>query len=348
MSIHEIAIVQLDAIEPHPNPEVTRMELVHIWGWQCCVGKGQFQAGSKAIFIPPDFLCPTDHPSFAFLKRKDGKSQERIRVRRFKGTLSQGLLISVPDELSDLPVGTNVIEQLGIERYEPPLPKSTGGDFIGAPSGLYCPKFDVENWQRWNAVFAENEMVHVTEKLHGASARYTFSQNSDGKWNQFCGSRTNWLKEDEKNIWWMAFNQCPAIGAWCQAHPGQIIYGEVFGQVQNLKYGAGKNDVFFAAFGILENDVFFAAFGILEKNTWLNFDEARQSANEHEVPWVPLLYSGPFDIEKIKELAEGDSSWPGAEHMREGCVVLPHEERNDAALGRVQLKLVSNRYLMKK
>jgi len=335
MSMHEIAIVQLDTIEPHPNPEVERMELTHIWGWQCCVGKGQFQAGDKAIYIPPDYLVPTDHPSFAFLKRDDGKPQERIRVRRFKGTLSQGLMISVPDELADLPVGTNVIEQLGIERYEPPLPKSTGGDFIGAPSGLYCPKFDVENWQRWNEIFAANELVHVTEKIHGANARFTYAQNADGEWVQYCGSRTNWMAEDDKNIWWMALKQCPSIGEWCRAHPGQIIYGEVFGQVQGLKYGAGQNDIFFAAFGILN------------KNTWLNLEEGLKSANDWGVFWAPVLYSGPFDIEKIKELAEGDSSWPGAEHMREGVVVLPQKERHDNELGRVQLKIVSNRYLEK-
>lgn len=335
MSVHEIAIVQIDEILSHPNPEVTRMELVHIWGWQCCVGKGQFKSGDKAVYIPPDYCVPTDHPSFAFLTRKDGKPQERIRVRRLKGTLSQGLMISVPDELADLPVGTNVIEQLGIERYEPPLPKTTGGDFVGAPSGLYCPKFDVENWQRYVEKFAVNEMVHVTEKLHGASARYTYAKNKDGETVQFCGSRTNWLGKDDKNIWWMALHQCPAIGVWCQANPEQIIYGEVFGQVQGLKYGAGQNDVFFAAFGILN------------KNTWLNVDDARKSANEHEVPCVPLLYAGPFDIEKIKGLAEGDSSWPGANHLREGIVILPDCERTDSELGRVQLKIVSNRYLEK-
>jgi len=175
----------------------------------------------------------------------------------------------------------------------------------------------------------------VTEKLHGANSRFCVAKNSDGELVQFCGSRTNWLKEDEKNIWWMAFNQCPAIGAWCQAHPEQILYGEIFGQVQGLKYGAKVNDIFFAAFGVLN------------KNKWLNFEEARKSVNEYEVPWCPLLYSGPFDIEKIKELAEGDSSWPGANHMREGCVILPQSERTDSELGRVQLKLVSNRYLEK-
>jgi len=334
MSTHDIDIIEIGEIFPHPDPEVTKMELTHIGGWQCCVGKGDFKKGDKAVYIPPDFLVQTDHPSFTFLKR-EGKSQERIRVKRLRGAISQGLIIPVPNELAHFPVGTNVIEQLGIERYEPPLPKSTSGDFIGAPSGLYCPKFDVENWQRYNTIFAINELVHVTEKLHGASSRYTFAKNADGEEFQFCGTRINWMKEDDTNIWWMAFNQCPAIGEWCRAHPEQIIYGEIFGQVQGLKYGAKKNDIFFAAFGILN------------KTTWLDFDDARNSAGGYTVPCVPLLYSGPFDIEKIKELAEGDSSWPRANHMREGVVILPDKERTNPEIGRVQLKIVSNRYLEK-
>ncbi len=337
MSIHEISIVQIDEILPHPNPEVTRMELVCIWGWQCCVGKGEFKSGDKAVYIPPDFLIPTDHPSFAFLVREDGKPKERIRVRRFKGTISQGLLIPVPDELADLPVGANVIEQLGIERYVPPI-DTVGENFIGGPSGLYCCKFDVESWQRWHTMFKNGEIVHATEKVHGTSARYTYAKNSDGEWTQFCGTRVNWVKEDSSkncNAYWRAFKQCLAIGEWCRANPEKILYGEVFGIVKGYKYGA-------------EGDtVFFAMFGILNQNTWLNPDEARDSADVHGVPCVPLLYSGPFDIEKIKELAEGDSSWLGAKHRREGVVVLPSEERTDAELGRVQLKLVSNRHLEK-
>lgn len=335
--MHEIEIVQLDKIEPHPDPEVERMEVTHVWGWQCCVGKNQFKSGDKAIYIPPDYMVDTSKEYFKFLNplpKYDSKVWKRIKAKRLRGTISQGLIIKVPTDLDYLPVGTNVIDQLNIKRYEPPI-ESAGDKFTGAPSGLYCPKFDVENWQRWHNTFKEGEPVHVTEKMHGTSSRYTYAKNKKGESIQFCGTRNNWVKEGGNDLYWRAFNQCPAIGAWCQANPGQILYGEVFGMVKKHKYGA-------------ENDtIFFAAFGILNQNTWLNFNEARLSANEHEVPWCPLLYSGPFDIEKIKELAEGDSSWVGASHMREGVVVLPHEERTDPEIGRVQLKIVSNRYLEK-
>lgn len=336
MSTHAVEVVEVGPIEAHPDPEVERLEVTRIGGWQCCVQKGEFAEGDLAVYVPPDYLVPTSHPSFKFLERKDGKPMERIRVRRLRGALSQGLLIPVPLRLAKcLGKGADVMEAMGIERYEPPLPKSTGGDNVSGPSGLYCPKFDVENWQRWPDVFKDGEDVRVTEKLHGASARYVYAKTKEGEWTQFCGSRTGWKAEDEKNLWWMAFRQCPAIGGWCEAHPEEILYGEVYGQVQNLKYGAGPNDVFFATFAILIGDV------------WLAFDAARGSTSLYGVPWVPLVYRGPFDLDMVLRMAEEYSLVEGAKHVREGVVVLPALERTDPELGRVQLKFVSNRYLEK-
>lgn len=342
MSTHEIAIVQIDQIEPHPNPEVERMEITHIWGWQCCIGKGQFKVGDKAVYIPPDYEVPLAHPSFSFLKKPDpnhadaGKVKERIRVRRFKGAISQGLLISVPPEVADLPVGSNVIEQLGITRYEPPMPKSTGGMFVGGPSDVYAPKFDVESMQRYYAtVFAPGEIVIATEKIHGANARFTYAPDKEGQMKQFCGSRTNWMGEDDKNIWWMAFHQNPDIGRWCQDHPGLLIYGEVYGQVQSLKYGAGKNDIFFAPFAILD------------KNKWLDYDECQKLIEGYNLTWAPFIWRGPFDLKTVLDLAEGPSMVPNANHLREGVVVVPEHERDHPEIGRVMLKAVSNEYLEK-
>ena len=334
MSQHLIEIIEIGKIIPHPDPEVDRLEITHMWGWQCCIGKDQFKEGDKAVYIPPDYVIKTVHPSFSFLA-KDGKKTERIKVRRFKGVLSQGLLISVPDDLKDLPVGTNVIDQLGIERYEPPLPKQTGSDFVSAPSDLYVPKFDIESYQRYRDKFEDGEEILATEKIHGANSRFTFAQDKEGEWKQFCGSRTNWMDESEKIIWWQAFNQCSGIGKWCEANPTKIIYGEVFGQVQNLKYGAGTNDIFFAAFGILE------------KNTWLDYDKCQMSILGFGIKWAPLVHRGPFDETLLLNLAEGDSEWPGAKHMKEGVVIIPVHERIDKRLGRVALKMVSNRYLEK-
>lgn len=111
------------------------------------------------------------------------------------------------------------------------------------------------------------------------------------------------------------------------------MYGEIFGQVQNLKYGS------------IGGQLFFAAFDILWEGKWWDFDEARIIGDQ--LSWVPLVYRGPFVKEQILEFAEGDSSWPGAQHYREGVVIKPIRERTDNKIGRVQLKVVGNRYLSK-
>jgi len=140
MSLHSVDIIAIGDILPHPNAD--RLEITHIKGWQCCIPKGQFHTGDHAVYIEPDYEVDLSHPSFAFLKDADHpKSKQRIKVRRFRGSLSQGLLISVPEDIRNLPVGSNVMDELNINRYEPPLPKSTAGDFVKPPIGIYAPVF---------------------------------------------------------------------------------------------------------------------------------------------------------------------------------------------------------------
>jgi len=62
---------------------------------------------------------------------------------------------------------------------------------------------------------------------------------------------------------------------------------------------------------------------------------------------VPVLFEGPYDWDALKALAEGKTTVPGAEGIREGVVVRPQTERRAPGLGRVHLKLVSNQFLEK-
>jgi hypothetical protein len=245
------------------------LEIIPVWGWQCCVGKGDFTRGDRGVYVPPDYVVP----EFG-----------RITVRKLRGQISQGLLIPVPEALSHLPTGVDVMDALGITRYEPVLPAPTDGEYIQGPT---APVFDVENYQRYPRLEA-GEMVVITEKIHGTNARYCWSDV------QFCGGRRQWLASGG-NVYWEAFRQCPAIGAWCQAHPG-------------LTPGGWTHDL-------------------------------------SDVPLVPHVYTGPFDLASARIMAEADSRWPGADHMAEGVVIVPVTERMDPALGRVCLKIVSNRYL---
>lgn len=326
MSTHVCPVVRVNK-QPHPNADALSVQ--EIMGWEVCLRSEEWTDGQLAVYIPPDYVVP-DTELFAWLK-SDSKNWNRIRTRKFRGRYSHGILIPAPDGLNE---GDDAMAVLGIERYEPPLPLSAGGDNESGPQGFY-PKYDVENYERYRACLVPGECVVVTEKLHGANAKYTWIEGhwtgtdwADGR--MYCGSRTNWKAQDGKNLWWQALAQNPWIEVWCRAHPGLVLYGEVFGSVQSLKYGAKPGQVLFRAFDVLDHD------------RWLDFDEA-QALDGAE--WVPLLHRGSFDEAQCNDLALGNSSL--ADHMREGVVVKPIKERHDPELGRVLLKIVSPRYLEK-
>lgn len=343
MSKHIVEVVRIGAITPHPDPEVTQMEITHVHGWQCCIRKGQFKEGDLAVYIEPDYMVPLNRPEFEFLKKgaAPDATHKRITVMRLRGAMSQGLLLPVPEFkrpegnciYREIQEGDNLIDYYGIERYVPPTTGS--GIAIDPPKTLYIPVFDVENAQRFDRLIQPGEEVVYTEKMHGESVRFTYATNvNTGEREQFAGSRTVWYQRDEeKNNQWQVFAMTPAIGMWCKANPEKVLYGEIFGAVQNLKYGTKGGQKFFAAFAVMDGQ------------NWMDWEAFRASMMAAGVPVVPFIYRGPHDPVLAYRLAEEDSRWPGADHCSEGIVVLPVKERIASEIGRVMLKIVSNRYL---
>ena len=316
MSTHKCEVVRV-LLEEHPAAD--RLSIVKVHGYECAVRTEEWKNGDLGVYIPPDSIVP-DTEAFKFL---DGHT--RIRARKIRGRYSQGVLVHAPEGVQE---GDDCMEMMGIEHYEPPMPMISGGANEKGPEGFF-PVYDIEDYNRYAAeVFVPGEEVVATEKIHGCNARYVWAEN-----RIWAGSRTSWKKRDEKVWWWQAATQNPRIEEWCCAHPGFALYGEVFGPTQKLKYGAKQNQMLFCAFDILEYD------------RWLDHDEARRVGQG--LTWVPEVYRGVLDDERLRALAEENSSVPGADHHREGLVVKPITERRTPEIGRVQLKLKSNRYLAK-
>lgn len=194
------------------------------------------------------------------------------------------------------------------------------------PLGIHVPKYDVDTIRRYKHLFTEGEEVYVTEKIHGANARYMFY---DGK--MWCGSRTRW-KAEGKSIWWAALTN--EMEEFCRSNPGDVLYGEVYGKVQDMNYGI--------------DGVKFAAFDILSKGVWVDSYEFFAKCRVADIYTVPVLANIPYSWETIQELAEGNSTIETADHTKEGVVVKPATERYDDHIGRVCLKLVGNGYYSRK
>lgn len=331
MSDHTIPIIEIGELHPHPNAD--RLVLTTVGGWQVVVGCNQFEAGDRAIYIPPDFTVDVARPEFAFLANKTSKDRMRIRVAKLRGEISQGLLIPLPDEIAQqFELGDDVSKALDIQRYEPPLDHNSPERATTGPA-LLSHKFDIENYQRYSEIFLPGERLIVTEKIHGANTRFVYYDE-----RLHVGSRTEWWEDSPTNIYWKALRSA-GDGAieLAKALPDTTIYGEAYGRVQKLKYDADPGEVRLAIFAAMRTD-----------GSWVDTLDLRAQCESAVVAFVPVLDSIINDaagIERAKALAEENSSL--ASHMREGVVLVPQSERKTDDGERVALKLVSNRYLMK-
>lgn len=320
-STHRVEVVPV-VLEPHPKAD--SLSIVRVFaGYTVCVRTDDWRERPTGAYVPPDSIVDSARPEFSFLKT-EGRDRERIKVKRLRGVVSMGLLAPTPDGAQ---IGDDVAETLGVTHYEP-VQQLAAGDQCDAPKGYY-PVFDVESMRRYADAFEVGERVWVTEKIHGANGRWCFV---DGEMH--AGSRTTWKKRDAGVIWWKAMETHPEIEEWCRANPNWTLYGEVYGQVQDLRYG-------------IERGVRVALFDRLSPNgIWLGPTHARNLDGAAALPWVPIIAEAvPFDLEAMLALAEGKSLVPGANHVREGCVVKPMHERVHDVCGRVCLKIVGNGYL---
>ena len=305
-------------MQPHPNSD--SLALVQVGAYQVVVKRSDFELVALGIFIPPDSMVPLERTEFAWLEKN------RIKVRRFRGQVSEGMLIPAPLGAT---VDQDFTEELGITRYERSVEIHLSGEEEAGPE-LSVPRFDVEALKKFPGVFQPGEPIVITEKIHGANARFV---HTGGR--LYVGSR-NQFKKDGDNVWWTAVRRNPWLADWCAKNPDFVVFGEVFGWVQDLTYGRSKGEVDIVVFDVFD----------LKARRWWNTANVHTEFLDYSVPWIGAYR---FDLSVILDLADGVSKVLGADHMREGIVLRPLEERTDPALevlgGRVIAKVVSNNYL---
>ena len=127
-------IYQIDPIEG-----ADRIELAHVLGWQCVVNKGQFHPMDLGIYFEIDSFLPI-RPEFEFMRNSSYKKTDimgegfKLRTQKFRGQLSQGLLLPVsqfPEIPADIELGADVTDILGVRKWEIEEKATTGGTVIG-------------------------------------------------------------------------------------------------------------------------------------------------------------------------------------------------------------------------
>lgn len=188
-------IERIHSILPHPRPDVNRLEVGKIKEWPVVIPKGKFKDNDMVVFIQIDSIVPKTNPYFAFLE----KEGYRIRNSKFKGYPSQGLVCSIEDVLpeikndSDLKVGQDVTQNIGIIKYVKPVDITVSGDAVGSFPTNFISITDEDNFLNYPECLNEfyGERCYITVKADGSSMTVI---NDDGQ-IRVC-SRNQELKEN--------------------------------------------------------------------------------------------------------------------------------------------------------
>ncbi|GAA3024706.1 RNA ligase (ATP) [Streptomyces glomeratus] len=344
--------VTAEVLTVHEHPNADALELAQVGLYRSVIAKGQYRTGDTAVYIPEQSVLPAALiEELGLTGRLAGSTSDRVKAVRLRGELSQGIVCR-PRALADVDLaraaaeGTDFAEVLGITKWVPPIPPTMSGEVESAP-GL-MPWVDIGNLQRYPDIFAPGEPVVLTEKLHGSACLLTYVADEDRVYVSSKGfaAKSLALREDPRNLYWRAVcgHGVPEAAARLAERLGARrvgIFGEVYGAgVQDLTYGAdGRRDT-------LGYAVFDVSAEIDGTPRWL--DAVALLAGE--LPLVPRLYEGPYDLARVLECATGRETVSGRGiHLREGVVIRPVTERySPVTEGRAIAKAVSPAYLTRK
>ncbi|MEL6343656.1 MAG: RNA ligase (ATP) [Myxococcota bacterium] len=357
MAHFNVSVVPV-TIEPHHNADA--LEVARVGGYRSVVRKGAFRTGDLVAYIPEQSLVPAPIlEELGLVGRLAGRDANRVKAIRLRGVLSQG--ICYPARPGWV-VGQDVAEVLGIVKYEPPVPTAMSGVVYAA--GLdRTLRYDIENIKRYPDVFVAGEPVVFTEKIHGTWAQLGWMSTATAHPEHgrlvvaskgFASKGLAFVPDavDNQHNLYLRVARMLDIGARItDALPAAIaagpvfVLGEVFGQgVQDLGYGAKASHD--ASLGFRAFDVYV---GLPGQGRYLSDAELEQALMAMGIARVPVVYRGPFSENALNAHTRGPETVSGEGlHLREGVVVRPTIERTVDALGRAQLKSVSEDYLLRK
>lgn len=326
-------ILNIDAIEGADN-----IELAFIDGWKVVVAKNVgHKVGDLVVYCEVDSFLPVK-PEYEFLRKTSFKKmgdQEGFRLKTIKlrGQISQGLILpirelSIPNK--DLLVeGMDVTKDLGIVKYEPPIPAELAGKIKGLfPS--FIPKTDEERIQNLSKEFyqwkmSEDKEFYVTEKLDGSSATFYFKDGVFG----VC-SRNLELLESDTNTFWKVARELDLETKMSKLGKNISLQGELLGEgIQGNPYKIKGHTV-----------KFFSGFDI-DKKEYLELSSLKYILDLLNVEMVPVLntdFKLPESIENLIKFADGKSKL-NPSFDREGVVIRSTDKS-------ISFKAISNKFLL--
>lgn len=329
MSSLIVEICKIEKVEAHPNAD--KLDICIIKGWQCVVPKGRYKDGDLITYVPIDGLMPVELSDRLGMTQYLGKNG-RVKCARLRGQPSFGVIF---DNEKNLPEGSDVAIEYGIEKYMPPVRVGSGDSASDNP--LFPRYTNIENFRNFPNIFQPGDEIVVTEKIHGRNCRIGMVESV-----LMAGSHKVIRKRPENDDYSQSMYWYPAsligvvsmIETLSQHGKSIVVYGEIYGPLaQNYDYGVPPGEMGFSVFDILVD------------GNYLDHDVVAAVCVAHAVKMVPEIYRGPYqDIEQIKTMASGNPTYGGT-HCREGIVVKSTIEKHSEKIGRHILKYISDEYL---
>lgn len=334
-------------------------------GWKVVVKKDEFNVGDLALYLEIDSWVPHDLAPFLSKgnepREYNGVKGERLRTIKLRGQVSQGLLLNLNDAVvykallgsNDWYEGQDHTEQLGIQKWEAPIPAQLQGQAAGMFPTSLIPKTDQERIQNCFGEIQKRAKRFATEKVWNAETQtleehpvvvpadfkeptYEVTMKLDGtsctifRWEnelRVC-SRNLELKINEEN----KDNTLVAIALKIgdKIPNGLAFQGEVMGPgIQGNREGFKEHRFF--VFDIFD----------IQKHEYFEPYSRVVTCDSLEIEHVPLLgedWKAPESVEAGLALAEG----PSINHkIREGLVWKCNEDPS------FSFKTISNQFLLK-
>ena len=329
-------IVKIGSVKKHPDADA--LDICEVGGW-CVVSQlGEYREGDRAIYCSIDSWIP--HQLAPFLSRGsepreyNGVAGERLRTVRLRGEISQGLLLPLKHLTNwgaDLEEGTDVTAELGIQKWEAPIPAQLAGEVRGVfPS--HTPRSDQERVQNLTREISEWAALgltfEVSEKLDGASMTVYSTAGDEG----VCSRNLNLKPSDTNSFWRVAKREelLEKIAGLNIALQGELIGEGIQGNIYGL-----KGQQFFVY------DIYDIGAG-----RYYTPSERREFCRTAEIQHVPVLTGcadkdlGTGSVAEILAWAEGKSAL-NAKTEREGIVFKCNQDPS------IHFKAISNKFLIR-
>lgn len=327
----KVEVVQIESVTPHPNADKLDLITLSGMGYQVITGKGNLEVGDLAFYFPIDSVIPdvwvTEFNIGAYYSKK-------LRATKLRGIFSEGLLIKVGIQHrlfnSVVSVGDDYTEYFGVTKYVPQYSRGTrgGGNHSGHVGEQRFPS--PEHIKKYKDVFVDGEEVIITEKLHGMN--FFVSKELDG--NIKVASHNFFWEDTEVNQKVPQIQLVKQYPELTQCPSGVIIYGELYGAgIQDLTYG--------------ESGINYAIFAVSKDGVFLDYEYFNQFCQVYRLKTVPELYSGAYSYERLLDFNNMNSVICETQ-MAEGICIVPIKERTSPKFGRVCMKYVFDRYLLRK